>query len=59
MNVLGIAFDPKLNWQTQVENKSKPIITGHKLICKHFPSDKLLQLITSNFYSLIYYNREM
>ena len=62
MNVLGVAFDSKLNWQIQTQNamtKSKKSLHTIKVIRKHFNKAELLQLITSNSYSVLYYNSEI
>ena len=62
MNVLGVAFDCKMNWQTQIEHsitKAKKALNAIKLIRKHFKSNELLNLITSNYYSILYYNSEI
>ena len=61
MIVLGVAFDSKLNWQTQVQNpitKAKKNLHAINLIKKHFKKDEILQLITANYYSVLYYNSE-
>ena len=62
MNVLGVEFDCKLNWQTQISNsitKSKKALNAIKIIRKHFSKTELLTLITSNYYSILYYNSEI
>ena len=62
MNVLGVEFDCKLNWQTHIDNailKSKKALNAIKIIRKHFNKTELLSLITSNFYSVLYYNSEI
>ena len=62
MNVLGVTFDNKLNWQSHIENaitKSKKALNAIKLIRKHLNKDELLKLITSNYYSILYYNSEV
>ena len=62
MNVLGVAFDSKLSWQPHVANaiaKSKIALHAIHLIRKHFKEAELLQLITSNYYSILYYNSEI
>jgi len=54
INVLGITFDSKLQWSSQVSrvikgaNNSLQTIT---LIRKYFTASEILQLLTSNFYS--------
>ena len=62
MNVLGVSFDSKLNWQTQIQqtiSKSKKAIQALWLIRKYFNKQEMLQLITSSFYSILYYNSEI
>ena len=62
MNVLGVTFDSKLQWQIQVQNsinKSKSALNALHLIRKYFTKTQLLQLITSNYYPILYYNAEI
>jgi hypothetical protein len=62
MNVLGVIFDSKLQWSLQVANsinKSKSALHAIKLIKGFFTPNELLTLITSNFYSVLYYNSEI
>ena len=62
MNVLGVSFDSKLNWQNQIQNsitKSKKALQAIYLKRKHFTKAELLQITTSNFYSILYYNAEI
>ena len=62
MNVLGVAFDSKLNWQIQIENtitKAKNALNTIKLIKKYFKKDELLTLVTANYYSVLYYSSEI
>ena len=62
MNVLGIIFDSKLQWSPQVNHcikKSLKALHAIKLIKPHFNETELKQLITSNFYSILYYNSEI
>ena len=62
MNVLGVAFDCKLNWQIQVQKtitKAKSSLHAIQLISKHFNKKELLQIITANYYSILYYNSEI
>ena len=59
MNVLGITFDSKLQWHHQVKNtinKSKMALNAIYLIRKYFNKRQLLSIITSNYYSILYYN---
>ena len=62
MNVLGVAFDCKLNWQIHIKKaitKAKSSLHAIQLINKHFTRKEVLQLITSNYYSVLYYNSEI
>jgi hypothetical protein len=62
MNVLGVSFDSKLNWQIQIQNsitKAKRALNAIKLIRKFFTKNELLTLITANYYSILYYNSEI
>ena len=48
MNVLGVLFDSKLQWQAQVQNsitKSKKALHAIVLICKYFNKAQLLNII--------------
>ena len=59
MKVLGVIFDTKLQWAPHVAHwvsKSLNALNAIKLIKKFFDKKELLQLITSNFYSTLYYN---
>ena len=62
INVLGVIFDSKLQWSNQVANciqKANRALSAIKLIRWFFKTGELLQLLTSNFYSVIFYNSEV
>ena len=62
MNVLGVCFDLKLTWSKHIANtinKANMALHAIRLIKKYFNSTKILQLLTSNFYSILYYNSEI
>ena len=62
MNVLGVIFDSKLNWTPQVNqtiSKSKTALHAIRLLRPNFSAVELQQLITSNFYSILFYNSEI
>ena len=62
MKVLGITFDSKLQWHNQVANtinKSRSALHSIKIIRKYFTKEETLKLLTSNFYSILYYNSEI
>ena len=59
---MGVLFDQKLQWSDQVAHtvlKSTKALNAIKLIKKFFTTRELLQIITSNFYSIFYYNSEI
>ena len=56
------AFDSKINWQIQIANtasESKRALHAIYLIRNHFRKEELLQLITANYYSILWYNLEI
>ena len=62
INVLGVTFDAKLQWSNHVNNiiqRSTRSLNAIKLLRKYFNRTELLQLLTSNFYSILYYNAEI
>ena len=62
INVLGVIFDQKLQWSDHVAHcisESNKALCAIRLISKFFNTTELLQLITSNFYSILYYNSEI
>ena len=62
INVLGILFDSQMKWEPQVSqsiNKARKALHGIKLIKKRFDKNDLRQLLTSNYYSVVYYNSEV
>ena len=62
INVLGVLFDTKLQWTEHVTlaiNKSNKSLNALKLIRRYFNSKELIQLITSNYFSILYYNSEV
>ena len=62
MNVLGVQFDSKLQWNHHVQNtvsKLKKVLQSITIIRKYFNKQELLSIITSNYYSVMYYNAEI
>ena len=62
MNVLGVLFDSRLQWHDQIAltiKKSNAALHGLKQIRYFFNPNELLTLITSNYYSILYYNSEI
>ena len=60
--VLGVIFDQKLQWSDRVAHciaKSNKALTAIRMIKRFFSTQELLQLITANFYSILYYNSEI
>ena len=62
INVLGVIFDSKLKWENHVLSaikKANRSLNAIRLIRKFFNRNELLALITSNFYSILFYNSEV
>jgi hypothetical protein len=62
MNVLGLTFDSRLNWGPQVSRAIKGAnnsLQAIKMIRKYFKTSEIIQLLTSNFYSKLYYGSEI
>jgi hypothetical protein len=56
--VLGVSFNRKQKWSAQVSNairKANPALCNIKLIKKYFITLELCTLLTSNFYSILFY----
>ena len=62
INVLGVIFDSKLQWHAQVENaikKSNKAKYAISIIKRYFSKNELNNLLTSNYYSILYYNADI
>ena len=62
INVLGVLFDQKLQWSEHIAlctSKSSKALTAVRMIKKYFTTKELLQIVTSNVYSILYYNSEI
>ena len=62
MNVLGVIFDSKLTWIPQINqstNKARTALHAIRLIRPFFSAPELKQIITANFFSILYYNSEI
>ena len=62
ITVLGIIFDSKLTWAPQVSStlaKSTKALNALRLVARFFNKKELIQLVTSNFYSILFYNSEV
>ena len=59
MNVLGVIFDSKLNWNAHVAAaicKAKKSLFALRLLKKFFTNKEMRILLDSYFYSVLYYN---
>ena len=59
---LGVQFDCKLSWNDQISqiiNKAKKTLHAINLIKEYFNTTELKQLLTSNYYSVLFYNSEI
>ena len=62
INVLGVIFDAKLQWNEQVSftiKKANRAFQAIKLYKKYFKPLELRTLLTSHFYWIVYYNSEI
>ena len=62
INVLGVTFDSKLNWSTQVLNcisKAKKSLYALWLLKRYFSPQHMRTLLDSYFYSVLYYNAKV
>ena len=62
MNILGVIFDTRLQWEKQVAGtitRANKALNAIRLIRRYFNTKELLQLLTSNYYSILYYNSEV
>lgn len=62
IKILGVTFDSKLNWSTHVNEsilKSKKTLQAIRLISPNFTIDEKLNIITSLFYSRLYYGADV
>ena len=60
--MLGVSFDSKLQWIEQVSKavrRANSALHTIRLIRKYFTTRELLQLLTANFFSVLYYNSEI
>ena len=59
INVLGVMFDSKLNWNHQISltiSKAKKALYALRLIKKFFNPNEMRTLLDTYFYSILYYN---
>ena len=62
MNVLGVIFDSRMQWAEHLAScvtKANKALNAIRLIRRYFNTKELLNLITSNYYSILYYNSEI
>jgi hypothetical protein len=62
INILGVTFDSKMTWSQHIRNaivKSSRALNALSIIRRYFNTKELLQLVTSNYYSILYYNSEV
>jgi hypothetical protein len=62
ISVLGVIFDSKLEWSLQVESsvrKARSALQGLRVINKYFTETERLTLMTSFFYSRLYYGSQI
>ncbi len=62
INILGITFDSKLQWSSQVSRAIRGANTSLqaiKLIRKYFTTPEIVQLLTLSFYSKFYYGSKI
>jgi hypothetical protein len=62
INVLGILFDSKMQWCHHVDRvvlKANKALNAIKILRKFFKTNELIMLVTSNFFSILYYNSEV
>ena len=62
ISVLGVIFDSKLEWSVQVEKsvrKARSALQGLRIISRFFTIPEKLTLLTSFFYSRLYYGSQI
>lgn len=62
INVLGMTFDSKLNWSQQVSRaikSSNTSLQAIRMIRKYFTTSEIKTLLTSNYFSKLYYGSEV
>ena len=62
INVLGVIFDSKLQWAehiAQAIKKANSSLHAIRMIKGFFSKKELLELITANYYSILYYNSDI
>jgi hypothetical protein len=62
INVLGVTFDSKLQWDIHVNNairKANKEKNAIRLICKFFNNSELSNLLMASFFSVHYYSADI
>ena len=60
MNAVGVTFNSKLTWFKHVSNQiNKSNSALHAIKRKYFNRQEIIALLSSNFYSVLFYNSEV
>ena len=62
INILGVSFDSKLQWCSHIaatSNKALKALNAIRIIKKIFNKKEILELVTANVLSILYYNSEI
>ena len=62
INVLGVIFDSKLKWVDEISSdllKANGALCEIRMLKKLFSSKQLVQVVTSTFYWVLFYNSEI
>jgi hypothetical protein len=62
INVLGVLFDSRMLWSHHVDRiilKANKALNALKILRKFFNTSELIMLVTSNYFSILYYNSEV
>ncbi len=62
INVLGVLFDSRMLWSHHVDRiilKANKALNAIKILRKFFNTSELIMLVTSNYFSILYYNSEV
>ena len=62
INVLGDLFDSKMQWSPHVNKvilRANKALNAIKILRKYFKTNELILSVTSNYFSILYYNSEV
>ena len=62
INILGVSFDSKLQWCSHIaatSNKALKALNAIRIIKKKINKKEILELVTTNVFSILYYNSEI